>query len=162
MNDGVTGDDTFTITSTNATRVFIDSSVLAKFLCSEDIDVFNMEEVVITLTAAVEVCQGFPVVGWFKLANEDNNATSGDLPETSKKNSKKIRNFFFSIFSFLRAFVVSSCRKNGFRVFLSLRYGADLGRSRLVLIVYMVPSHRLLFHGFHASITVSDCAGYIL
>ena len=53
-----------------------------------------MEEVVITLTAAVEVCQGFPVVGWFKLANEDNNATSGDLPETSKKNSKKIRKFF--------------------------------------------------------------------
>ena len=42
--------------------------------------------------------------------------------------------FFFSIFSFLRAFVVSSCRKSGFRfrVFLSLRYGADLGRSRLV------------------------------
>ena len=49
-----------------------------------------------------------------------------------KKIQKKIRNFFFSIFSFLRAFVVSSCRKSGFRVFLSLRYGADLGRSRLV------------------------------
>ena len=73
-------------------------------------------------------------------------------PETSKKNSKKIGNFFFStgnfekkfkkkignffsIFSFLRAFVVSSCRKSGFRVFLSLRYGADLGRSRLVFCV---------------------------
>ena len=57
-----------------------------------------------------------------------------DLPETSKKFRKKIRNFF-SIFSFLRAFVVSSCRKSGFRfrVFLSLRYGADLGRSRLVI-----------------------------
>ena len=42
--------------------------------------------------------------------------------------------FFFSIVSFLRAFVVFSCRKSGFRfrVFLSLRYGADLGRSRLV------------------------------
>ena len=50
-----------------------------------------------------------------------------------KKIQKKIRKFFFSIFSFLRAFVVSSCRKSGFRVFLSLRYGADLGRSRLVL-----------------------------
>ena len=49
-----------------------------------------------------------------------------------KKNSKKIRKFFSSIFSFLRAFVVSSCRKSGFRVFLSLRYGANLGRSRLV------------------------------
>ena len=50
-----------------------------------------------------------------------------DSPEASKKNRK-----FFSIFSFLRAFVVSSCRKSGFRVFLSLRYGADLGHSRLV------------------------------
>ena len=39
---------------------------------------------------------------------------------------------FPSIFSFLRAFVVSSRRKSGFRVLLSLRYGADLGRSRLV------------------------------
>ena len=50
-----------------------------------------------------------------------------------KKIRKKIR-IFFSYFSFLRAFVVSSCRKSGFRfrVFLSLRYGADLGRSRLV------------------------------
>ena len=57
-----------------------------------------------------------------------------DLLETSKKNSKKKFGFFFSIFSFLRAFVVSSCRKSGFRfrVFLSLRYGADLGRSRFV------------------------------
>ena len=51
-----------------------------------------------------------------------------------EKKLKKIRKFFFSIFSFLRAFVVSSCRKSGFRVFLSLRYGADLGRSRLVSI----------------------------
>ena len=49
-----------------------------------------------------------------------------------EKKFKKNRKFFFSIFSFLRAFVVSSCRKSGFRVFLSLRYGADLGRSRLV------------------------------
>ena len=49
-----------------------------------------------------------------------------------KKIRKKIRKIFFSIFSFLRAFV-SSCRKSGLRVFLSLRYGADLGRSRLVL-----------------------------
>ena len=58
-----------------------------------------------------------------------------DLPETSKK----IRKLFFSIFSFLRAFVVSSCRKSGFRfrVFLSLRYGADLGRSRLVYICHI-------------------------
>ena len=56
-----------------------------------------------------------------------------DLPETSKKFDKKF-GIFFSIFSFLRAFVVSSCRRSGFRfrVFLSLRYGADLGRSRLV------------------------------
>ena len=50
-----------------------------------------------------------------------------------QKKFEKNRNFFPSIFSFLRAFVVSSCRKSGFRVFLSLRYGADLGRSRLVL-----------------------------
>ena len=35
----------------------------------------------------------------------------------------------------MRAFVVSSCRKSGFRVFLSLRYGADLGRSRLVFFL---------------------------
>ena len=55
-----------------------------------------------------------------------------DLPETSKKISKKNSEIFFSVFSFLRAFVVSSCRKSGFRVFLSLRYGADLGRSPLV------------------------------
>ena len=59
--------------------------------------------------------------------------------ETYRKLQKKIRKkigFFFSIFSFLRAFVVSSCRKSGFRfgVFLSLRHGADLGRSRLVSI----------------------------
>ena len=57
-----------------------------------------------------------------------------DLPETSKKLSKNNSEFFFSIFDFLRAFVVSSCRKSGFRVFLNLRYGADLGRSRLVPI----------------------------
>ena len=51
-----------------------------------------------------------------------------------KKISRKKSEFFFPIFSFLRAFVVSSCRKSGFRfrVFLSLRYGADLGRSRLL------------------------------
>ena len=52
-----------------------------------------------------------------------------------QKNFEKKFGFFFSIFSFLSAFVVSSCRKSGFRfrVFLSLRYGADLGRSRLVI-----------------------------
>ena len=44
-----------------------------------------------------------------------------------QKNSEKKFGIFFSIFSFLRAFVVSSCRKNGFRVFLSLRYGAVPG-----------------------------------
>ena len=68
-----------------------------------------------------------------------------DLPETSKKFRKKIRNFFFSIFSFLRAFVVSSCRKSGFRfrVFLSLRYGADLGRSLL-----FDPNCHLAFQGY--------------
>ena len=51
-----------------------------------------------------------------------------------EKNSEKKFGIFFSIFSFLRVFVVSSCRKSGFRfrVFLSLRYGADLGRFRLV------------------------------
>ena len=48
-----------------------------------------------------------------------------------KSFEKKI-GFFSSIFSFLKAFVVSSCRKSGFRVLLSLRYGTDLGRSRLV------------------------------
>ena len=54
-----------------------------------------------------------------------------------QKKFEKKSEFFFSIFSFLRDFVVSSCRscKSGFRfrVFLSLRYGADLGRSRLVV-----------------------------
>ena len=34
-----------------------------------------------------------------------------DLPETSKKFREKNSEIFFSIFSFLRAFVVSSCRK---------------------------------------------------
>ena len=48
---------------------------------------------------------------------------TGDFKKISKKNGK---------ISFLRAFVVSSCRKSGFRVLLSFRYGADLGRSRLV------------------------------
>ena len=54
------------------------------------------------------------------------------LTGSSKKFEKN--RIFFSIFSFLRAFVVSSFRKSGFcfRVFLRLRYGADLGRSRLV------------------------------
>ena len=46
---------------------------------------------------------------------------------------QKIIGKILSIFSFLRAFVVSSCTKSGFRVLLSLRYGADLGRSRLVV-----------------------------
>ena len=54
-----------------------------------------------------------------------------DLPETSKKIRKQFAKIFSSIFSFLRAFVVSSCRKSGF-VLLSLRYGADLGHSQLV------------------------------
>ena len=52
-----------------------------------------------------------------------------------KKVQKKFGNFFFSIFSFLRAFVVPSCRKSGFRVFLSPRYGAYLGGSRLVVYI---------------------------
>ena len=52
-------------------------------------------------------------------------------PYATYQKLQKNRKIFFSIFSFLRAFV-SSCRKSGFRVFLSLRYGADLGRSRLV------------------------------
>ena len=34
-----------------------------------------------------------------------------------QKNSKKNSEIFFSIFSFSRAFVVSSCRKSGFRLF---------------------------------------------
>ena len=59
-------------------------------------------------------------------------ATYRKLQKKLKKNSE----IFFSIFSFLRAFVVSSCRKSGFRfrVFLSLRYGADLSRYVLVSI----------------------------
>ena len=61
-----------------------------------------------------------------------------DLPETSKKFRKKIWKIFSSIFSFLRAFVVSSCRTSGFRVFLSLWYGADLGRSRLVSFKFLL------------------------
>ena len=39
---------------------------------------------------------------------------------------RRLRKFFSSILSYLRASVVSSCRKSGFRVLLSLRYGADL------------------------------------
>ena len=83
-----------------------------------------------------------------------------------KKFEKKF-GFFFSIFSFLRAFVVASSRKGGFRfrVFLSLRYGADLGRSRLVLclldfselhqkemakLLLLVPTKK----GFHISKTL--------
>ena len=67
-----------------------------------------------------------------------------DLPETFEK-----------IFSFLRAFVVSRCRKSGFRfrVFLSLRYGADLGRSKFQFHIQVynwrysgLPSHRPLQH----------------
>ena len=60
-----------------------------------------------------------------------------------QKNFEKNWEIFFSIFSFLRAFVVSSCRKSGFRfrVFLSLRYGADLGRYRLVIEIQNF-SHR--------------------
>ena len=61
-----------------------------------------------------------------------------------KKFEKKFRKFFSSIFSFLRASVVSSCRKSGFRVLLSLRYGADLGRSRLVQVNSTVQSGFLL------------------
>ena len=44
---------------------------------------------------------------------------------------QRLQKIFFSFFSFLRAFVVASCRKSGFRVLLSLRYGSDLGRSGL-------------------------------
>ena len=51
-----------------------------------------------------------------------------------KKFQKIFGKFFSSIFSFLRAFVVSSCRKSGFRDLLRLKYGADLGRSRLIII----------------------------
>ena len=65
------------------------------------------------------------------------------LTGTFKKVSKKIRNFFSQFLVFLRAFVVSSCRKSGFRfrVFLSLRYGAELGRSRLVEICSCLTWH---------------------
>ena len=63
---------------------------------------------------------------------------TGNFEKISKKNSE----FFFSIFSFLRAFVVSSCRKSGFRVFLRLRYGADLGRYRLVHCFHLAFSDR--------------------
>ena len=49
-----------------------------------------------------------------------------ELPETSEKNSKKNSGNIFPFLVFLRAFVVSSCRKSGFRVLLSLGYGADL------------------------------------
>ena len=53
-----------------------------------------------------------------------------------QKNSEKKFGIFFSQFLvFLRAFVVSSCRKSGFRVLLSLRYGDDLGSSRLVGLI---------------------------
>ena len=87
-----------------------------------------------------------------------------ELPETSKKNSKKS---FSSIFSFLRAFVVSRCRKSGFRVLLSLRYGADLSRSRLffnlkkkwkvILFIFPVWTLFLRYFSDHAGIrTLSD------
>ena len=51
-----------------------------------------------------------------------------------QKNFEKKSEFFSQFLIFLRAFVVSSYRKSGFRfrVFLSLRYGADLGRFRFV------------------------------
>ena len=67
-------------TSANATRVFVHSSVLAKSLCSEDIDVYEMEEAVTRVAASVEACQGFRVVVWFKPANdEENHVTSGSF-----------------------------------------------------------------------------------
>ena len=56
-------------------------------------------------------------------------ATYRRLQKNFEKRSEK---FFPQFLIFLRAFVVSSCTKSGFRVLLSLRYGADLGRSRLV------------------------------
>ena len=49
-----------------------------------------------------------------------------------QKNSKKNRNFFFWIFNFLRELLLSPVVEKVVLVFLSLRYGADLGRSRLV------------------------------
>ena len=64
----------------------------------------------------------------------------GDFKKIEKKFGKK----FSSYIGFLRAFAVSSCRKGGFRVLLSLRYGADLGRSRLV-------------HSFSDSSLSADC-----
>ena len=70
-----------------------------------------------------------------------------------KKNKKGI---FFSVFSFLRAFVVSSCRKS-LRVFLSLRYGADLGRSRLVS---SCRSERLSVPQYVFGVLVSTLGGY--
>ena len=73
-----------------------------------------------------------------------------------KKNFKKVQKLQkkFGIFSqllvFLKAFVVSSCRKSGFRfrVFLSLRYGADLGRSLIIQLLATLPS------GYLSSTTV--------
>ena len=55
-----------------------------------------------------------------------------DLPETSKKFRKKIRKFFSQFLVFWELLLSPVVEKVVF-VFLSLRYGADLGRSRLVL-----------------------------
>ena len=60
---------------------------------------------------------------------------------------KKIRNIFSSTFSFLRAFVVSSCRKSGFQVLLSVRYGADMGRSGV--FVHLVNVRIVCEHASH-------------
>ena len=73
-----------------------------------------------------------------------------------KKIEKNSAILFFSIFSFLRAFVVSSCRESGFRfrVFLSLRYRADLGRSRLV--IFSLHTSQTVFNYFKISGYVSS------
>ena len=78
LNETVTGDDTVTMTSSNVTRLFVHPAALAKSLCSDDINVYDMETAVITMAEAINEDQGFRLIGWFKPASdEENNVTAG-------------------------------------------------------------------------------------
>ena len=64
-----------------------------------------------------------------------------DLPETKKyfkKIKKKFQEFFFQLFPDAGTVEENTLNFEVLLLFLSLRYGADLGRSRLVIIEVIV------------------------
>ena len=105
---------------------------IENFLMSPKVPPFNF----LIFCSRMDVQKNFPPLHFLALC---------DLPETSKHFGKNRS----SIFSFLRGFVVSSYGKSGFRVLLSLSYGADLGRARLV------------FAGVAISLSIVDISGFI-